>query len=143
MGATGPAAAAGAGRRGVLAEHDLEDAVTTLSSHGAAVVLLTAPYYVPGWPMKIDVPRSLFNPAWIDRWNSLERAVAGRNAGVAIVDLNRYLDPNGTWTDTVNGIKVRIFDRMHLSADGAAYVAQWLGPQLRNFATRTGGSHMS
>jgi peptidoglycan/LPS O-acetylase OafA/YrhL len=127
-----------------LAEHDLDDAITTLSSHGAAVVLLTAPYYVPGWPMKIDGPRSLFNPAWIDRWNSIERTVAGRNAGrVAIVDLNRYLDPNGTWTDTINGIKVRIFDRMHLSAEGAAYVAQWLVPQLRGFATRSGGSQSS
>jgi peptidoglycan/LPS O-acetylase OafA/YrhL len=127
-----------------LAEHDLQDAITTLSSQGAAVVLLTAPYYVPGWPMKIDRPRSLFNPAWIDRWNSFEHAIAGRNAGpVAIVDLNRYLDPNGMWTDTINGIKVRTFDRMHLSADGAAYVAQWLVPQLRSFATRTGGTHTS
>jgi lysophospholipase L1-like esterase len=99
---------------------------------------------VPGWPMKIDGPRSLFNSAWIDRWNSLEHAIAGRNAGrVTIVDLNRYLDPDGTWTDTVNGIKVRTFDRMHLSADGAAYVARWLVPQLRNFASRAGGSHTS
>jgi len=127
-----------------LAEHDLDDAITMLSSHGAAVVLLTAPYYVPGWPEKIDAPRSLFNPAWIDRWNSFEHAIAERNTGrVAVVDLNRYLDPNGKWTDTINGIKVRTFDRMHLSADGAAYVAQWLVPQLRNFATRTGGSHAS
>ena len=127
-----------------LAEHDLDDAITMLSSHGAAVVLLTAPYYVPGWPEKIDAPRSLFNPAWIDRWNSFEHAIAERNTGrVAVVDLNRYLDPNGKWTDTVNGVKVRTFDRMHLSADGAAYVAQWLVPQLRNFATRSGGSHTS
>jgi hypothetical protein len=51
-------------------------------------------------------------------------------ANVSVLDLNRYLDPDGKWTDTVDGIKVRTFDRCHLSPAGAAFVAQWLTPQL-------------
>jgi hypothetical protein len=49
-----------------------------------------------------------------------------------IIDLNRYLAPERTWTDTVAGIKVRSFDRCHLSPEGADFVAAWLVPRLLN-----------
>ena len=114
-----------------LAKQDLQDAITMLGSTGARVVLLTAPYYVLGWPQKVQVERSPLNPVWIDEWNALERSVVAHNsARASVLDLNRFLDPNGTWTDTVNGIKVRTFDRCHLSPEGAAFVAKWLTPQL-------------
>ena len=61
-------------------------------------------------------------------------AMESKNYGelqvVKDVDLNKYIDPDGVWTDTVNGVKVRTFDKMHLSAAGAQYVATWLMPQL-------------
>jgi len=114
-----------------LAMHDLQSATTMLSSRGAHVVLLTTPYYVMGWPQKVQIERSPLNAPWIDRYNLLQRGVARRSDGrVSVVDLNRYLDPDGHWTDTVAGIKVRTFDRCHLSPEGAAYVAQWLTPKL-------------
>jgi len=114
-----------------LATLDLRDAVATLSRGGAHVVVLTTPYYVPGWPMKIDTERSSMHKPWIDRYNALQRAVVHRSGGRAsIVDLNKYIDPDGVWTDTVNGIKVRTFDKMHLSTPGARYVAKWLITQL-------------
>ena len=128
-----------------LATLDLQDAVATLSKGGAHVVVLTSPYYVLGWPWQIDTERSSMYKPWIDRYNSLERAVAKGSSGRAsIVDLNKYIDPDGVWTDTVNGVKVRTFDKMHLSAAGAQYVAKWLMPQLevlnrrdvRNASTR-------
>ena len=119
-----------------LAQRDLSDAITALSNGGAHVVALTTPYYVPGWPMKIDVERSCMSKAWIDRYNALQRAVVQRSDGRAsILYLNKYIDPAGVWTDTVNGIKVRTFDKMHLSSEGATYVARWLLPQLPSFAT--------
>jgi hypothetical protein len=117
-----------------LAQGDLQDAVTMLSTGGARVVLLTTPYYVMGWPMKIDVKRSCMSHDWIERYNTLQRAVVQRNGSHAsILDLNKYIDPNGAWTDAVNGINVRTFDKMHFSSEGATYVAKWLVPQLFNY----------
>jgi peptidoglycan/LPS O-acetylase OafA/YrhL len=114
-----------------LAERDLQQAVTSLSSSGAHVVLLTAPYYRLCCPMTIDLHRSPMNEAWITRYNELQAAVARRNpTRAAVMDLNRYLGPEGTWTDTVAGVKVRSFDRSHLSDAGADLTAQWLVPQL-------------
>ena len=123
-----------------LATDDLRSATTLLSSRGAHVVLLTTPYYVMGWPQKVQIERSPLNAPWIDRYNLLQRGVARHSGGrVSLVDLNRYLDPDGHWTDTVRGIKVRTFDRCHLSPEGAAFVAHWLTPKLpklRLIATR-------
>ncbi len=79
--------------------------------------------------------RSSYNPRWIDRWNGNLRAVATRNASsVTIIDLNRFLDPDGGWTDTVNGVSARGPDRTHLSPEGADMVAGWLAPQLVRLA---------
>jgi lysophospholipase L1-like esterase len=114
-----------------LARTDLTVATKLLSSRGAHVVLLSTPYYVLGWPQKVQVERSPLFAPWIDRYNGIERSVAQQDPrDVSIVDLNRYLDPDGHWTDTVDGIKVRTFDRCHLSLQGAAFVAKWLTPKL-------------
>jgi peptidoglycan/LPS O-acetylase OafA/YrhL len=121
----------------LLAQRDLTEALTLLSSTGAQVTLLTTPYYVLGWPQLVEVERSPLNERWIDRYNLLQRAVAARLAETTrdrmkIIDLNRYLAPERTWTDTVAGIKVRSFDRCHLSPEGADFVAAWLVPRLLN-----------
>ena len=116
---------------GRLATRDLQDAVTMLSKGGAHVVVLTAPYFVMGWPMRIDTERSNLYKPWIDRYNSLQRAVVQESSGHAsILELNKFIDPDGVWTDTVNGVKVRTVDRMHLSAAGSDYVAEWIVSQL-------------
>jgi lysophospholipase L1-like esterase len=118
-----------------LAIHDLTDVVNTLSANKAHVVLLTTPYYRIGWPQKVEVDRSPLYEPWINEYNLLQLAVARRNkAKVSIFDLNKWLDPNGTWTDTVNGVKVRTFDKSHLSLAGADYAAQWLEPQIAKLA---------
>ncbi|HET9728179.1 MAG TPA: acyltransferase family protein, partial [Acidimicrobiia bacterium] len=121
-----------------LAEQNLNDAISTLSSRGARVVVLTTPYYRLGWPMRIDMQRSAFNQPWIDRYNSLIRdVVTQRHDGTRVIDLNRYVDPGGTWTKTIGSVTVRRFDLMHFSPAGADYVAKWLVPQL---AGRPAGS---
>jgi hypothetical protein len=115
-----------------LAQRDMDEAVNVLSSTGAHVYMLTTPYYVLGWPQQVQVERSPLNEPWIDSFNSqVVRAVAAQHADtMSVLDLNLYLDPDGTWTDTVAGIKVRTFDRCHLSEEGATYVANWLVPQI-------------
>ncbi len=114
-----------------LARDELQQAVTILSAEGAPVVLLTSAYNVMGWPQPVTVSRSQYNPRWVDRWNELLRETAAANPGrVQVLDLNRFLDPNGHWTDTVNGVHVRGPDLMHLNDAGADVTAQWLLPQL-------------
>ncbi|MFI5101697.1 MAG: SGNH hydrolase domain-containing protein, partial [Actinomycetes bacterium] len=120
-----------------LAMGELQQAVNILGKDGARVVFLTAPYYVLGWPEQIVVDRSHLNPAWIDRWNGFLRDTAAANPGkVTVLDLNKVLDPDGHWTDTVDGITVRISDRMHLTGQGADLAAQALMPQIRQLLGR-------
>ena len=120
-----------------LTQHELQEAVSILASHGAHVAALTTPYS-PHEPTgaRIGIPdRSSYNPRWIDRWNEDLRDVAMRSASsVTIIDLNRFLGPGGDWTDTVDGVSVRGPDKTHLSPEGADLVAGWLAPQLVRLA---------
>ena len=78
----------------------------------------------------MDPKRSSFNNAWVDRMNSTAfEALAGLGPRAAVLDLHTLLDPEGRWTDTVDGIPVRAPDTIHLSDPGADYVARWLMPQ--------------
>lgn len=52
----------------------------------------------------------------------------------SIIDFNRFLCPEGKWTDSINGVIVRKFDKMHLSDEGADMAAAWLAPQLVHLA---------
>ena len=114
-----------------LAGSDLQEAVDVLVEPDTHLVLLTAPYYKLCCPMRIDEARSPMNEAWIAAYNDVQRAVARHNPGrVTLLNLNHTLDPDGTWTDTVQGVKVRSFDRSHLSEEGADFVAAWLVPHL-------------
>ncbi len=104
----------------------LARAVTVLHSTGATVVLLTAPYYHQleqpdgaAWPED--------DPARVNTYNSLLRAVAAGSKGTAVVaDLNARLDPGGHYDQTVNGIDVRFADGIHVSQAGAGMIAPWL-----------------
>jgi peptidoglycan/LPS O-acetylase OafA/YrhL/lysophospholipase L1-like esterase len=114
-----------------LARTEMQGAIDTLSASGAHVVMLTTPYYVLGWPQKVEIDRSPLNEPWIDQYNLLLYEVAAANADrVTLLDLNQLLGPNDTWTDTVDGVEVRSFDRCHLSEAGADFVAKWLVRQV-------------
>src|SRR5262249_25137404 len=120
-----------------LTRSEFQEAVSIMASHGAHVAALTAPYSPPTMSgSRVGIPdRSSYNPRWIDRWKGDRRAVATRNASsVPVIALNRFLDPDGGWTDTVNGVGTRGPDRTHLSPEGADLVAGWLAPQLVRLA---------
>jgi lysophospholipase L1-like esterase len=128
-----------------LAARDLTEAVTTLSQTGAHVVMLTSPYYIVGWPQQIHKDRSPYNSAWIDSYNAIVREVAQQFPDkVTLLDLNRFICPQGQWTDDIGGTDVRAIDRVHLSDAGADMVAQWIAPSLvlpnRVGATRAAAS---
>jgi len=106
----------------LLTRNELQEAITVLSASGARVVALTTPYHVIGWPRQVRIDRSSYNPTWVNRWNDNLRAVATRNpATTTIIDFNRFLCPEGKWTDRINGLTVRRFDKMHLSDEGPTW----------------------
>jgi len=117
--------------------NDLKAAVDVFSSRGAQVVLLTSLYSRLVWPIAIDLKRSGFNDRWIDQWTATERAVAATDpTQVHVVDINSFLNPNGTYADTINGMASRT-DGIHLTDQVAKITAEWLVPQLLAVPRRT------
>ena len=105
---------------------ELEDAVDVLSSGGAAVMLLTTPYFeVRNLSLDYSVPR--FDSTRVDRLNSLYQRLAQQFDGVvSVVDLNGFVSPDGT-----DGISMEMMaDGVHFTPDGADQVARWLAPKL-------------
>ena len=113
----------------------LTTAVDIVGSRGAAVVLLTAPY-----THRAEQPDgSLYGedqPARVDAWNRLLRAVAKRKHAT-VLDLNRVVCPDGKFTWSIDGTQVRS-DGLHFTPEGdQQIIAPWLLPQLSAIATGT------
>ena len=105
---------------------EVERALTAVAP--ARVVLLTAPYYHRGerpdggrWPED--------DPARVDAFNAILRAVAARHPGVRVVDLNAHLSPGGRYARTLDGVVVR-YDGVHVSPAGARLLKPWLAAAL-------------
>ncbi|HET6793631.1 MAG TPA: acyltransferase family protein, partial [Acidimicrobiales bacterium] len=112
----------------------MDDAVAVLSSTGARVVMLTAPYYRQ--PERADgTPWPEDDPGRVLAYNRLVEAEAGRHPGVVTVeDLWSRLDPGGRYTDVLDGRTARFSDGIHVTPAGARYVADWLLPRLADIA---------
>jgi peptidoglycan/LPS O-acetylase OafA/YrhL len=112
----------------------LDQAIAVASARGARVVLLTAPYThraeAPGGGL---YPED--EPARVDAWNRLLNAEAAKHpATITVLDLNRLVCPNGTFTWSVNGLRVRS-DGLHFTPEGVQQViAPWLLPKLAAIA---------
>lgn len=106
----------------------LDQAVSILSSGGAHVVIFTFPYIDPPLEQPNGDPWPENVPSRVDQWNALLRQVASSNPGTAtLVDLNGILDPDGHYTNTVDGIHVRQqTDGIHITRAGG----EWLQPRL-------------
>jgi hypothetical protein len=69
----------------------------------------------------------------VDAWNALLRASAARHHAT-VVDLNRKACPNGRFTWSVNGVRIRS-DGLHFTPTGVREVlAPWLLPRLAAIA---------
>jgi peptidoglycan/LPS O-acetylase OafA/YrhL len=112
----------------------LDRAVSIVDDRGARVVLLTAPYtHRAEKPDGGTYPED--DPTRVDAWNRLLRAEAAKNPGsVTVLDLNALVCPQGTFTWTVGGVRVRS-DGLHFTPQGVQRViAPWLLPQLATLA---------
>jgi len=118
-------------------EHDallvgeLRTAIDVLGSRGARVVLLTVPYYEHRYAVNTpkDLDRSVFSTARVDHFNRVLRRVAAADPRVTVIDLNRFLSPDGEISETIDGIVVQ-GDGVHFTPEGGVYVGDWLVPQL-------------
>jgi hypothetical protein len=107
--------------------HELTRAMNVLSSHGARVVVVTAPYFRRGlrpdgglWPE--DVTKR------VDRWNALVRRAAAHRPQVTVVDLNGKLG-RGQYRAVVAGVRLR-YDGVHLTPQAGRLVGPWLLRQV-------------
>jgi SGNH domain (fused to AT3 domains) len=105
-------------------------AIDTAGSRGARVVLLTAPY-----THRVERPDGgLYpedQPSRVDAWNALLRQVAAayRNPPM-VIDLNQRVCPDGTFTWSIDGMRIRS-DGLHFTPSGVQrWIAPWLAPQL-------------
>jgi peptidoglycan/LPS O-acetylase OafA/YrhL len=111
-----------------------EEAVTILSSDGAHVALMTSPYYDTGEQLD-GQPWDEDSPARVRVLNSIiEKVAAEHRASVSVVPLNRYLDPDGHFTWTIDGKRVRLGDGVHTTPAAGAYLAPKILPQLAAMA---------
>ncbi len=115
----------------------LDSAIATASSTGAAVVLCTAPYFLgleaPGGG---TYPEN--QPARVDEWNAIVRAAVARHPGVTLFDLNALVSPGGQYASTVGGVVVRSSDGVHFSDSAGAIVGPALLPVVRAAALSAG-----
>ncbi|HYK32907.1 MAG TPA: acyltransferase family protein [Streptosporangiaceae bacterium] len=106
----------------------LSQAITLLGSTGARVIVSTALYNRGGeQPDGSLYPEDIPNRVTV--WNRLVRTVVAAHPGTHLLNLNRKLCPNGTFTWTVDGIQVRS-DGVHLTQQGVQWLAPWLVRQL-------------
>ena len=116
----------------------LEQAVDVLSSRGATVVLLTAPYPEKR-DLALDGRTNRVDPKRIDVLNRLYRTVVEERPNEAtVVDLNGYLGSMGN-PDAVDGMDLRI-DDLHFTPEGSDMIAGWLAPQLVSIARGNGAA---
>jgi len=110
--------------RHLAAELDL--ALRLVSAHGARVVLFTAPYDKPTEAADGSVlPEN--EPGRVDAYNAVLRRVAAAHPHlVTLIDLNRILDPRGRYTLSVDGVRARYYDGVHISIAGG----EWLQPRV-------------
>ena len=112
----------------------LDQAVSIAGSHGARVVLLTAPYtHRAETPSGGLYPED--QPERVDAWNALLRSEAARHpTTVTVLDLNRVVCPQGMFTWSIDGLPVRS-DGLHFTPAGVQQIiSPWLLPQLARVA---------
>jgi peptidoglycan/LPS O-acetylase OafA/YrhL len=113
---------------------ELDLAISIMTSRGAHLVILTAPYTRRAerpdgglWPED--------QPQRVDAWNRLLRAAAQRHKAT-VIDLNKRVCPDGKFTWQVGDVRIRS-DGLHFTPEGVRQViAPWLLPKVARLAVR-------
>jgi hypothetical protein len=113
---------------------ELEFALSIVGSHGAHIVLLTAPY-THRWERPDGGLYPEDTPERVDAWNRLLRNVAAKHSGsITVIDLNKRVCPDGKFTWDIDNLQIRS-DGLHFTPEGVQeWIAPWLVPQLVDLA---------
>ena len=108
---------------------ELGRAVRVAGARGAQVVLATSPYN-----RRHEMPDGgLYAedlPGRVTHWNALLREFATAHPAVKVVDLGKRVCPDGRFTWTAGGVRIRT-DGLHLTPVGVReWIAPWLFPRL-------------
>jgi peptidoglycan/LPS O-acetylase OafA/YrhL len=111
-------------------QDELTQAVGILAGQGAKVVLFTMPYIDPPESANgISYPEN--SPARVTEFNQILAAVARSRPGVAtLIDLNRELDPGGSYRPVIDGVTVRWADGIHISEAGGVWLQPFILPTV-------------
>jgi peptidoglycan/LPS O-acetylase OafA/YrhL len=110
---------------------ELTEAIRILSSKGARVVIFTLPYITQTTEAPNGTPWDINQPVRTNEYNALVRRVVARFPGRAsVIDLNRLLDPAGTYTSYLDGVRVRNPDDEHISVLGGMLLRPLILPTL-------------
>jgi hypothetical protein len=125
---------------------ELNQAIDIFSAHGARVVLFTMPYVDPSQEAADGQPFPENDPVRADAFNALLRTVAAqRSATVTLIDLNKLLDPDGTFASVIDGVTVRDSDGIHISVPGGEWLRSKILPTVASLgcAVQRSGSSPS
>lgn len=103
---------------------ELNRALDILGSTGARLVVTTEPYN----RRAERADGSLYpedRPNRVDRWNLILRSVVAERQNASVLDLNRKLNPNGAYTNRVDGIRMRS-DGVHPTPEAVEWLTPWL-----------------
>ncbi|MGO8871039.1 MAG: acyltransferase family protein [Acidimicrobiales bacterium] len=106
---------------------ELAQVIDIFTSKGAKVVLFTLPDVDPSVESANGTPFAEDEPSRTRAWNAVVEHVAARHPRtVTLIDLNKLLDPHGTFQPVIDGIAVRWADGIHISQAGG----EWLQPKV-------------
>lgn len=122
-------------------ENDLRSFIKLMHSTGAPVVLLTTPFFEQldgpnGEPLPED------NPQRVILFNSMLKTVAKQlGQWVSVIDLNKKVDPHGTFQEYIDGVQIRTTDGIHFTyptlsqfsptfPSAGLWLSPWLLPKL-------------
>jgi hypothetical protein len=101
---------------------------TLINDEGAIAIFLTFPYENQGLDSQ-GKPWPQDSKQRIDILNSIIRQVVQSDPGkAAVIDFNRYVDPNGQYVSKIDGFKLR--DGVHFSIGSGKWLQPWLLPQV-------------
>jgi peptidoglycan/LPS O-acetylase OafA/YrhL len=112
---------------------ELAEAIRILSSRGAHVVIFTLPYITQTTEAPNGTPWDINQPVRTNEYNAVVRKVVASLPGRAsVIDLNRLLDPAGTYTSYLDGVRVRNPDDEHISVLGGELLRPLILPTLEH-----------
>jgi hypothetical protein len=115
----------------------LEKAIRVLGVDNIPVVICTTPYFDTLNP-NTGILEDSSNPARVNAYNKIVNQVVSKYPGHAYVyNLNKAVDPNGHYTEYIDGVAVRWTDGIHITQpQGGEYIAQTLYPLAVNLGLK-------